>query len=221
MFLGRSRIPYPTTAFVDVLRKTTTRTGGRILQNGAEVLLYSQMPARVGTPNNSGANLGKPAGAGMESAREFLVGVGGLSVPTKILKADFVRIYWGTKPNLYAHPSIPAGFPPHLILKGASTYTLVWNPTLPGWSGDGYSIVWNDEWELFLGASKIGSFGTNRDFPQINCTSFPTGLSLLRFSGPPLDFTILRVSHEEDDQGKWHHTSLTVEYPETDKSPKL
>lgn len=220
MYLGRSWIPYPTTAKVDVIRRTTQRVGGRILDNGEVVYLHRDVPARIEEVRLDDKNQGKPSGAGMVSAKEYHVGLGGFSIPNKMVIGDFVRVYWGTKPNLYANVNIPQGYGPQLILKvGTDLITLTWNNE-NGWVSDSYSLLYDESWELFLDDTVIATFSDNVDYPNISCSDFPEGIVLLRISGPPQDYEILRINHQEDDRGSWHHTSLIVELSDTDKGTR-
>jgi hypothetical protein len=211
MLIGRSRIGYPTTAKVDIFRKLPEQVGGRIVF-GEPFAIYQEVPARVGFMLKEDRNLGVPTGAGMASANEFHVGLGGNFCPSNIQKGDFVRIYWGTKPNLVSDHGIPQGFGPHIQLSTPDgLQTLIWDDDVLGWVNDDYSLAYDESWELSSGDTSVATFGDEFAYPNLRCSSFPTGYKFVRVSGPPMDCQILKLDHKEDDLGRWHHTLLYVE----------
>jgi hypothetical protein len=216
----RSRIAFPTTDIVDIVRRTKDRVNGRIVE-GAANKLYSNIPANIRDVVLRGPTfLGKPSEAGMVSERQFQVGLGGMYTPNAILKGDYVRVYWGTYPNLYSSPDIPRNYSPHLILKTPAVEKLVWQSSTNAWVGENYKIQFNNGWAIYLDDEEIGELGTEFDVPKIDCL-LPEGIQLFRLTGPPIDLKILLCQHKTDDRGKWHHTSIVAEYSETDSGVKL
>ena len=218
----RSQIPYLTRCKVDVVRRTKTMAGGRIVEGDA-VSLYESIPANVDQFRETEvASLGKPSGFGMVSDNQFRVGLGGNQIPNKVQSGDYVRLYWGTPPNVVVPRGIPNGFPPQIMLKDSELQLLTWQSFTNGWVGDTYSIRWNSTaWVLLNEGVEVATFGTNQQFPQISCSSFPDGLTFVRFTGPPMDLKITQVRHKTDNFGNWHHTTLVTEYSETDSGVRI
>lgn len=221
MLNGRSRVPYPCRWFVDVVRQVNTRVGGQIVPSCEPLVVYSTVPANISMNlARQESNLGKATATGLNSNKEYLVGLGGMYALGNIIQGDMIRVYWGTPPNLSSPVGVPVGYGEVIILSvGGSNVYLNW--TNNGWSGGGYSITYGTSWELFSGQTKLADFGTDRDNPKITCGDFPDGISLLRVSGVPINLKILQVDHKFDDFGYWHHTSLVTEYADTDGRKRL
>jgi hypothetical protein len=216
----RSRIAYPTTDIVDIVRRTTDRVNGRIVE-GAANKIYTNIAANIRDVVVRGsAPLGKPSESGMVAERQYQVGLGGPYMPNSILRGDYVRVYWGTYPNLYSSPSIPRNYSPHLLLKTPAVEKLVWQPNSNAWVGPNYKIQFNNGWAIYLEDNKIGDLGTEFDVPKIDCM-LPEGLQLFRLTGPPIDLKILLCQHKMDDRGRWHHTAMIAEHSETDSGVKI
>lgn len=219
--IGRSRIPYPCRWYVDVVRQINTRVAGRIVPSCEHSVVYSSVPANIATNlSRQENNLGKASESGMNSSKEYLVGLGGMYQLNNIIQGDLVRVYWGTPPNLSSPLGVPAGYGEVLILSaGGSNVYLNWANN--GWTGGGYSLTYTTSWELFSGDTKVADFGDDRDNPKISCGTFPEGVKLLRISGVPIHLKILQVDHKFDDFGYWHHASLVAEYADTDGRKRL
>jgi len=165
-------------------------------------------------------NLGKSTATGMNSSKEYVVGLGGMYQLSNILQGDMIRVYWGTPPNLSSPLGVPAGYGEVIILDvGGSSVYLNWSNN--GWTGGGYSLIYNTTWELFSGETKLADFGSDSSNPKLLCSDLPAGISLIRISGVPIHLKILQVDHKYDDFGYWHHTSTTVEYVDTDGRRRL
>lgn len=220
--LTRSPIPYYTRYTVGVVRKTKRQAGGRIVE-GDPVFVYESIPANIDQfRETETASMGKPSGAGMIADNQFRVGLGGFQMPNKVQSGDYIRVYWGTPPNVVSPLNTPDGFPPQIMLKDTETQLLTWNTSQQGWVGSTYSIRYvSDTWRLFDEDTVVATFGSNRDFPAITCSDFPEGISFVRFTGPPMDLKVLQVRHKMDHFGGWHHTTLVTEYSETDSGVKI
>lgn len=224
---SRSRISYPTRHIVDVIRRTRDRINGKFVETGYNTL-YSRIPANVTDVKRFDADqLGKPSGAGLVAENQYQVGLGGYSIPNRILRGDYIRVYWGTYPNKYSPPQVPRNYSSQLIINDGSDRLLTWNQN--GWYAadptEGYSIVYTTNeyggsWGLYLSNSLEAELGTEFDYPKIDCM-LPEGVRLVRLTAPPMDLKVIQVNHKEDDRGLWHHTAVLVEYSETDSGVKL
>lgn len=219
----RSRVSYPTMYFVDVIRKTLDRVNGRFVESG-HTTLYSRIAANINDVKRFDADqLAQPSGAGIRAENQYQVGLGGLTIPNRVLRGDYIRVYWGTYPNVYSDPAIPRNYSPQLILNDGVDHKLTWSQN--GWTSETYSILYVDEpyesgWQIFFQGSKIADLGSVFDSPRLDC-SLPQGIRLVRLTAQPLDLKVTQVNHKMDDTGKWHHTAIVCEYSDTDGGVKL
>lgn len=219
----RSRIAYPTRHVVDVIRRTKDRINGRFVETG-HTTLYSRIPANISDVKRFDADqLGKPSGAGLVAENQYQVGLGGYSIPNRVLRGDYIRVYWGTYPNLYSPPQVPRNYSSQLIINDGDDHLLTWSAN--AWVGQTYQIRFIEDsyaggWFLYEGEDNLGALGNSFDLPQIDCT-LPEGFRLVRLTAPPMDLKVIQVNHKEDDRGRWHHTAVLAEYSETDSGVKL
>ena len=225
--IRRSRIAYPTVHSVDVIRRTKDRVNGRFVETG-DTTLYSRIAANIRDVKRFDADqLGKPSGAGMVAENQYQVGLGGFSIPNRILRGDYIRVYWGTYPNLYSPPQVPRNYSLQLVLNDGADHLLTWNQN--GWYPaditESYSIIFSTNeyggsWALYFSGEFEEELGTEFDLPKIDCM-LPDGVRLVRLTAPPMDLKVIQVNHKDDDRGRWHHTAVLAEYSDTDSGVKL
>lgn len=129
---------------------------------------------------------------------------------------DYVRIFWGTPPNLFT-PYGTDGYGPYVYIEvGGEEVQLVWNPDTEMYESDasGFDITLSKEdgsWCL-----TEGSFEFCFEPGNFTCQTFPEGYAFIRFGGPPVDYEIIRYQHHIDDRGAYHHTTLHIEFDDVD-----
>jgi hypothetical protein len=110
-----------------------------------------------------------------------------------------------------------------LGLRGISTPegddTLTWNAVNVSYQSLVYSVIFESgSWKLYeLG--RPGSFV--HDFEVgfetgISCWQWPTGYSFKKKSGVTLFYKILKIDHNVDEYGGYHHTRLECELQDKD-----
>lgn len=195
---------------------------GRIMPDCEDILVYEKVPARIGDLRKLEENRTSAKGHGDVSSKIRRVQLGGNNSPSKIKDGDYIRIYWGTKPNVYSDLEIPSGYGPWIQIETpGGIETLKWSTDK--WVNDNYSIeysAYEGSWVLVEGVDVIATFG-EQNTPQIKCGTYPTGYKFYRISGPPIDYKIVQFDHREDEYGLWHHTSLQVDLVAKDARPRV
>ena len=218
----RSRIPFPVSDKVGIIRKTERMVGGLIKPACEDVIVYEKVPARVGELRKLEENRTSPKGHGDSASKLRKIQIGGNNMPDKIQDGDYVRIYWGTQPNVLVPLGVPSGYGPWIqITTPGGVETLKWNGTK--WLNENYSLEYapyEGAWVLIDGVDIIAEFGPESN-PQIKCGTFPTGYSYLKITGSPIDYKINQYQHKRDDNGYWHHTSLQVDLVAFDRGPRV
>lgn len=218
----RSRIPFPTSDKVGIVRKADRMVGGIIKPACEDIVLYEKVPARVGELRKLEENRTSPKGHGDSASKLRKIQLGGQSIPDKIQDGDYIRIYWGTQPNLQVPIGVPNGYGPWIqIDTPGGIETLKWDGEK--WVSENYSLeyaAYEGAWVLLDEEEILAEFGTQTQ-PNIKCGTFPTGYKFLRISGPPVDYKINQYQHKRDDYGFWHHTSLQVDLVAVDRGPRV
>lgn len=190
-----------------------------------ETILYNRIPARVTdlrqfnvndlTPRVNGKNSGK-------QRRTILKPVQG--IPNKVRQGDFLRIYWGTPPNVYTPDNAFAFFV--WVLTGAGEVRLEWDASLQQYvSAEGYTLTYSDPDGWCLDGNEF--VGDNWCFPvsspeeSIKCYPFPEDWEFIRLSGPPIDYEIIKYKHQLDNNGHWAYTSIEVELKDIDELQRI
>ena len=174
--------------------------------------LYTKVPARVGSLRTIDDNLMKMSPVGLSSSNERYIMLRGSRPLNKILQGDFIRIPWGTKPNLIEPSGAPNNSGPQIwIDTPTGNQLLSWNGTK--YTNDNYDIVLSgEEWCVEYQSSEVGCLSSS----NFRIATWPTGYSFLKFTGLPLDYRIIKIDAQLDDRGRLHHYSISVELENSD-----
>jgi hypothetical protein len=202
-----------------IIRKTDKVQKGRIGKECEVTLLYEKVMGRSSELRFFAENWETPKIQGIDAARVRRFILGFQSIPTRILRNDFVRVPWGVDPNVYAPPDVPMGFGPHIWINTPE------GPLLLKWSTQSAAYV-SDNLETSV-TPLDGSFtlfydGADEEVAgKIPCADWPVGFSFLRFTGPPVDYRILMIKNQLDDYSRYSYTTVQAELDESDGTPKL
>jgi hypothetical protein len=210
-----SRIPMTgLTARLSVVRKEAGKENGIIREAFSETILYEKVPGRVMNLRFFANNFLQQYGQGEDAAKLRIAAVKPNMIPNKILLGDYLRVYWGTIPNVVSHPDVPFNLGPEIWIETPEgPEKLTWSLCDGLYEGETINIYPDsDTW--CIGGEVEHCFNPG----QFVCQSFPEGYRFIRTSGPPVDYKIIRFNHLTDDFGKYHHTTLQIEVEDIDHS---
>lgn len=204
---------------LQIIRKVDRIEKGRILKECEEIILYPKVMGRVSELRFFSENWETPQMQGLDAARVRRFILGFTSIPTRILRNDFVRIPWGVPPNVYAPPEIPMGFGPHIwINTPVGIQLLKWNAQILGYISDDQEFIvtpTDSGFTLYYDGAEDQVSGT------IPCAIWPEGFRFLRFTGPPVDYRILMYKNQLDDFSRYSYTTVQAELDESDGTTKV
>jgi len=218
MAITKSPIPILGLAHrADVIRKADADDGaGGVIPGGAETTIYSDRKCRI--TNMDGEDQQKLFGNSSE--HRWLVM---FEFSPNIGKSDFVRVPWGTFPNLQAPAGAGDQFPHSAVISTpAGDVTINWSVAngryedstgdyyLEFSEGSGWAFFDNVEGQAFTLESYVAE--THNPFlPDWLALPFVEDYSVVSTGGPVQDFRVTWRKDQIDDAGRWHHTSVVME----------
>lgn len=205
----------------DVVRRTATDDGaGGVTDSGTPVTLYTGRKCRITTLDPDDEEL---KGYGFNTLQNRKV----LMVYSQSIQRDqeFLRIPWGTPPNVATLEGAFDGQPPQAVISTpGGNKTLTWDGSQ--WINDlsGYTLIWStDHWE-FTDAVAPDSLSlpvtlleTHNPFRfGDGWESINANYTVVSFGADPVDYKIVWHKHQIDNVGGTHHTSLVIELEDED-----
>lgn len=203
--------PYPAPGYVhtvDIVRKRIKQNMGVMSQtNCDETILYKNVASRVSTLRKIDENRENSQSFGLTSANERTVSLRAPYLLNKMTDGDYIRIPWGTRPNVFAPSLAPNNAGPELWIDSPlGKIKLSWDGTkytdgtvtISENSGGNWCLVHATLTHCFVGSN-------------FTCQQFPNGYKFLKYTGPPIDYRIISMDIQEDDMGRIHHYSAYIE----------
>jgi len=217
--MNKSRIPiYGMVHRFGISRFLKQMVGGRLKSDGeTEIVVYQSIPGRADNLRSLVENKDEKTPYGDHSGKVRRFKLSPLKIPNKLRQGDFVKVGWGTKPNLLAPLSAPVWGAPSLCLKnpGGDSVILHWYDELLEYASETLFLRFDESWKL--SGDVTHTFTTTADFDDNPlCRSFPSGWSFNKLSGPDIFYKITEFNHQLDDFGMYHHTSLECELEDKD-----
>jgi len=215
MAITKSPIPILGLAHrADVIRKADADDGaGGVIPGGSETTIYSSRKCRI--TNMDGEDQQKLFGNSSEHRWLVL-----FEFSPNIAKSDFVRVAWGTFPNLASGAGQGDQHPPQAVVSTpGGNQTLNWSEA-NGWYEDStgdYTLefaggVWTFTDAVAVDSVDLPSYVIESHNPFLpDWSALNANYSVVSTGGPNLEYRILWRKDQIDDQGRWHHTSVVME----------
>jgi len=205
--------PYPIVGFTDrisIVRKTPQIIAGRISNSCTDTIIAAKVPARVGLLRKIDDNIEQVNTQGLDSANERLVSYR-TPTPAGTMVGDFIRIPFGVRPNVAAAMGTPYNIPTYIWIDTPSGEVLLhWNGTKYIDKTQTYAVEQNGllppSWCLYDNGVEVACFDGN-----FICAAWPTGYRVIRTTGRPIDYRIIKHDVQTDEQGRIHHYTCYVE----------
>jgi hypothetical protein len=162
------------------------------------IVLYPKVSCRISSQEITSDTLQKTGIEGKTSSDLRKIILTPSDTLRQAKRGDYLQVPWGYRPNNFIPINLSEDMGPWLWLETPSVpVKLIWN-NVNSFVGPGYSLNFSIDTWCFSG-------GVTYCFPEAGsfvCQDFPEGYSLLSFSGPSINYEILRINEHQDNLGK-------------------
>ena len=203
-----------------VRRKFADDGAGGVSDDATPVTLYTNRKCRISALDPDDEEL---KGMGFDAQRHRKVVM--VYSPKIIRKDEFVKVPWDVPPNVAPPEGLADGFAPsYVIVTPAGSKTLVWSVANDRYqdSADEYRVEWTGAvWRFSdtiapLTHDFTGFTETQNIFKRPWDTEVGASYGVTRATADAMDFRIVWHTHQIDETGGVHHTSLIVELEDDD-----
>lgn len=206
---------------VSVIRKRDADDGyGGVIPNGTSETVYSSLRCRIAVMSGED----ELEVFGFASGRRWQL----LSkYAPKIRRSDFIRVPWGTFPNVESEVTLGNGMASAAVVAvPAGSVSLAWDRASVQFkdSTGNYLLSWDAVAERWKFVDSVA--GTTLTFPStvlqghnifaVDWSGVDGDYAVSSVSGAAKDYRILWMQHRLDESGRSHHTSIFMELAEGD-----
>lgn len=178
----------------------------------SEISVYTSRKCRISRYNKT-KDTTLPEGLDSEKVWRCL-----LQYSPNVLNSDFVKVPWGTGPNVAGPLGSGDGWPTSFVISTpAGNKTLTWDSTLSKYkdSTGVYTLTFTTLW-TFADSSESYSYpftgySINNKIYLLDWADLTTDYEVVSYSGTAQYYSIVNIRHQQDHIGNYHHTSFIME----------